>query len=289
MGTATAQAAAARLEQIVRDIERLPPMPTNVMRIVQALDNPKVNASHIADLVSLDQALTANILRVANSALLGYGPNCATVQEAVVRVGFSRIRTIVLGAVAATQMNQRLSGYRLASEDLWHHALVSAGIARYFASALHYPNQEEAYVAGLLHDIGKVVLDRHMREAYEAVITLMSESDLQMWQAEEQIFGLGHGAVGGQMASNWQFPTPLVNAIKHHHFPSFAGQVHQPLAAIINIADGLAPRPTAGKAALNTATIHPEALRILNLDEPQLERLKTYMPGGSAIADRPRQ
>ena len=284
MPTSKAQTPAAKLEHIVRDIESLPPMPANVVRLMRALENPKASASTIADLLSLDQALTANVLRMANSALLGYGPTCASVQEAVVRVGFERIRSIMLGAAVAERLSQPLSGYQLASDDLWHHAVVAASTARYFASALRYPNQEEAYIAGLLHDIGKVVLDRHMREAYQAVVTLMSEEELQMWQAEERVFGIDHGAVGGLMAANWQFPASLVNAIKHHHWPSFAGQSHQPLAALVNLANALTPRPTTGKAALNTADVHPEALRILNLDGPQLERLRLYMPGGSALA-----
>ncbi len=273
---------ADRLTRIVHDVEQLPPMPTNVVRTLRALENPKTSASGIADLLSLDQSLTASVLRMANSALLGYGAACASVQDAVVRVGFERVRSIVLAAAAAEQLNQRLSGYRLPAEDLWHHALTAASTARYFASAVRYPNQEEAYIAGLLHDIGKVVLDRYMREAYDQVVTLMSESELAMWQAEEQVLGMNHGAVGGLMTSNWQFPPPLVNAIRYHHWPSFAGQAHQPLAAIIHLADALAPRPTSGKGALNTASVHPEALRILNLEEAQFERLKLYLPGGAA-------
>jgi putative nucleotidyltransferase with HDIG domain len=287
MRLAQAPSPAERLARIVRDVEQLPPMPTSVVRIMRALENPKTSAGQIADLLSLDQALTANVLRVANSALMGYGPTCASVQEAVVRVGFQRVRTIVMGAAASQQLNQRLSGYRLASEDLWHHAVVTASLARYFASAVRYPYGEEAYIAGLLHDIGKVVLDRYMRDAYQNVVTLMSEQELQMWQAEEQIFGIDHGAVGGLMATNWQFPASLVNAIKFHHWPSFAGQAHQSEAAIVNIANALADRPTAGKAAFNTVGVHPEALRILNLDEPQLERLKSYMPGGGVADTRP--
>jgi putative nucleotidyltransferase with HDIG domain len=284
MRASQAETRAEKLARIVRDVEQLPPMPTSVMRIMRALENPKTSASHIADLLSLDQALTANVLRMANSALMGYGPTCASVQDAVTRIGFQRVRSLIMGAAAATQLNQRLAGYRLASDEWSHHAVVAASTARYFADAVHYPLSEEAYIAGLLHDIGKVVLDRYMREAYQNVLTLMSEQALQMWQAEEQIFGIDHGAVGGLMAANWQFPASLANAIKFHHWPSFAGQTHQRLAAIVNIANALAPRPATDKAASNLTEVHPEALRILNLDEPQLERLKGYMPG-NATAD----
>jgi putative nucleotidyltransferase with HDIG domain len=262
-------------------------MPTSVVRLMRALENPQFSAGQIADLLSLDQALTANVLRLANSALMGYGPRCATVREAVMRVGFQRVRSIIMAAAVSEQLNQRLSGYNLAAEQLWHHAVVAASTARYFASAVRYPYAEEAYVSGLLHDIGKVILDRYMRDAHQNVVMLMNERELQMWQAEEQVFGIDHGAVGGLMAANWQFPASLVNAIKFHHWPSFAGQTHQPLAAIVNIANALAPRPTAGKAAFNMTVVHPEALRILNLDEPQLERLKSLMPGGGAAGTRP--
>ena len=282
MPVTPAQARAERLERIVRQVEHLPPMPTSVMRILRALDNPKTSASQIADLLSLDQALTAGVLRMANSVLLGYGAACASVQDAVTRVGFQRVRSIVMAASVAEQLNQQLTGYRLAAEEAWHHAVVAASTARYFAGALHYPQAEEAYIAGLLHDIGKVALDQHMREAYQTVVMLMSEGELQMWQAEEQVFGIDHGAVGGLMAATWQFPAALVNAIKFHHWPAYAEPAHQRLAALISLADALAPRPTAGKSAFNTATVRPEVLKLLNLDEPQLERLKAYMPGGSA-------
>ena len=110
MRSSEVQTPAARLACIVRDIGQLPPMPASVVRILRALENPKTSANHIADLLSLDQALTANVLRVANSALMGYGPPCGSVQDAVVRVGFQRVRSLVMGAAVAEQLNQRLSG-----------------------------------------------------------------------------------------------------------------------------------------------------------------------------------
>jgi putative nucleotidyltransferase with HDIG domain len=266
----------ATLERIVRDIEQLKPLSANITRVVRALDDPQVSASAIADLVSLDQALTANILRLSNSAFMGYTSPSLSVQQAVVRIGFQRIRTVVLGAGASQTLRTDLAGYEMKSSDLWHHALVTASIARYLAGAVGSVSMEETYVTGLLHDIGKVVLDQYVRVDYQAMTALM-------WQVERQQLGMDHGAVGGLITERWLFPTALVDAIRYHHTPNLAASRNQPLAAIINIANALAIRPETGLAALDPAPLQPDALRILNLDHERLDQLKSTMPDFSHI------
>jgi putative nucleotidyltransferase with HDIG domain len=267
------------LQRILRDIEQLKPLPTNVLRVMRALNNPDVSASTVADLISLDQALTANILRLANSAFMGYTAPSASVHQAVVRIGFQRVRTLVLGAGASQAMRDDLAGYEIKSADLWQHALVAASIARYLAAAVGNINMEDAYISGLLHDIGKVVLDQYVRVDYQAIKELMQPAQLPLWQVEKQQLGMDHGAVGGLMTERWLFPVNLVEAIRYHHAPAIATTRCQPHAAIVNIANALATRPQTGLASLNDLSpLDPEALRILNLDETQLADLQAAMP-----------
>jgi putative nucleotidyltransferase with HDIG domain len=273
----------ASLQRIVRDIEQLKPLPTNVLRVVRALNDSKVSASTIADLISLDQALTANILRLANSAFMGYTAPSASVHQAVVRIGFERVRTLVLGAGASQALRADLPGYEMKSADLWQHALVAAGIARYLAAAVGNVNMEDAYISGLLHDIGKVVLDQYVRVDYQAMMALMQPAELPLWQVEKQQLGMDHGAVGGLMTERWLFPVTLVEAIRYHHAPAMAPIRCQPNAAIVNIANALATRPQTGLGSLDVAPLHPDALRILNLDEAQFAALRASMPDFSSI------
>lgn len=266
---------ANRLESILRDVERVRPLPTSVARVVQALDDPKVGAEYIAHLLRLDQALAADVLRMSNAASYGGVSRTASVQEAVVRLGFVRVKSLVLGAATATLLTRRLSGYGLTGQELWNHAVVTASLARYVAEAVRYTDYEEAYVAGLLHDIGKLVLDQYVRSGYIVLTDLMRAKRLALWQAEEMVFGMDHGAVGGLLAAKWQFPLPLAEAIRCHHWPSLA-RTRPELAAIVNIADALPPRPA---SALASATEpHPEALRLVHLDNLDLERLRAEMP-----------
>jgi putative nucleotidyltransferase with HDIG domain len=272
-----AGAAPARLQALLNDVQRVRPLPTSVTRVIQALEDPDVSAAYIAHLISLDQALAADVLRLSNAAALASVAATSSVQEAVVRLGFVRVKSLVLGAATASLLTRRLSGYGLTGEELWNHSVATASLARYIADAVGYRDLEEAYVAGLLHDIGKLVLDQYVRVDSNLLVDLMQRRELQLWQAEEQVFGMDHGAVGGLMSEKWQFPVGLTDAIRCHHWPSLA-RTRAELAAIVNVADALPGRGRARLAVLGTPRVHPEALRLLRLDEAGLERLRADMP-----------
>lgn len=270
-----APAGANRLGEILADVDRVRPLPTSAVRVVQALDDPDSGADQVAHLLRLDQALAADVLRLSNSASAAGVTRTASVQEAVTRLGFTRVKSLVLGAATATLLTRRLSGYGLSGQELWDHAVITASLSRYVAESTRYPDAEEAYVAGLLHDIGKLVLDQYVRAGHAVIIDLMRMKHCTLWQAEEQLFGMDHGAVGGLLAARWQFPLPLAEAIRCHHWPTLA-RVRPELAAIVNIADALPARPP--KLVATAAQPHPEALRLLHLDEAGLERLRAEMP-----------
>lgn len=217
------------------------------MRVMRALNDTDISAMRVAELVGLDQALTANVLRLANSAFLGYVTPCASVHQAVVRVGFDRMRSLVLGAAAAQTLRTDLKGYDLRSDELWQHALATAHLARYLAGVLGGVNLEEAYISGLLHDIGKVVLDQYVQVDHDAIAALQAQEQLPLWETEKKVLGMDHGAVGGLMTERWHFPMMLIDAVRFHHWPALANAQHQRLAAIVNVANAHAtpPRPEA--------------------------------------------
>jgi putative nucleotidyltransferase with HDIG domain len=296
---------ATKLEQIVRDVEQLKPLPASTLRVMRALNDSEISAMRVAELVSLDQALTANVLRLANSAFMGYVTPCVSVHQAVVRVGFERMRSLVLGAAAAQTLRTDLKGYALRSDELWRHALTVAFLARYLAGRLGTVNLEEAYISGLLHDIGKVVLDQYVLDDNAVIAALREQEQLPLWESEKKVLGMDHGAVGGLMTERWHFPVMLIDAVRFHHWPTLANAHHQRLAAIVNLADtyaalptsaapepGLLPAETAAPAdgaavpaetvpppgGLPRNTPSPESLRILNLAPPQAADLQASLP-----------
>lgn len=266
-----------RLDEILRSVQRLRPLPASTTRILKELDDPNATARSIAELIALDQALTAYVLKVANSAAMGYLIACASVQEAVVRLGFKQIRSLVYSTMAAGPLSARLSGYRLGDQGLWYHSVAVASSAHWLATALHYPDPEKAYVAGLLHDIGKLVLDQYVMADYSQIVSMMRANRLPMWQIEEQLFGIDHAGVGGLAATHWQFPAELTEAIRYHHAPS-PDLPDQRLAALVNLANALAPEDRNEDPVLAGKIVHPITMEILKLTPervPQLaERLK---------------
>ena len=265
-----------RLKKILNSIDRMRPMPSTVTRVLHALEDAKTNANMVGELLGLDQALAANVLQAANSAFLGYGPSCTNLTDAVVRLGFGRIRTLVLGVEASSTLTGSLPGYRLGAGELWNHSVATGVAAQWFARALSYPNPEDAYVAGLLHDMGKLMLDQFALADYDRLFDLVRNYGLTFYQVEQKLFDIDHAQVGALMANKWNFPITLIEAIQCHHAPNLA-ETRPELSAIVNIANALCPLDQVTLAKLGKREVHLASLAILNLTPQKLESMRGNM------------
>ncbi|MBK8421987.1 MAG: HDOD domain-containing protein [Anaerolineales bacterium] len=175
-----------RVESIIQSISSLRPMPANVSRILNEVEKRDISIDGLVGLIGLDQALTALVLQMSNSVSLGYSRTCTTLNEAIMLIGLGRLKTILLTSSATGMMKRSLSGYRQGAGELWHHSLVVGVASEWLAQVLRYPNPEEAYVSGLLHDIGKLLLDQVVLSDYNTIVDAVQKYKIPLWQVEEK-------------------------------------------------------------------------------------------------------
>jgi putative nucleotidyltransferase with HDIG domain len=180
-------------------------------------------------------------------------------------------------------LRRKLKGYRFQGLAFWEHAVATANLAWELGRALDYPNPAQAYAAGLIHDIGKIFLEPYVEGAYPQIVELMWKEKLFLWQAEVHVFGLDHAATGAHLCERRKLPEPISEAVRWHHLPEFATR-HAELAALVNLADALAPQETLGLSGLNHKGIHPPTLKILSLERSALERMRREFPDRSQWA-----
>jgi putative nucleotidyltransferase with HDIG domain len=251
-------------------------MPSNVTRILSEIDKQDITIDGLVGLIGLDQALTALVLQMSNSVSLGYSRTCTTLYEAIMLIGLGRLKTILLSSSATGIMKRNLNGYRLGAGELWHHSLATGVASEWLAQALRYPSPEEAYISGLLHDIGKLLLDQVVLSNYNTIVDYVQKYHVPLWQVEEKLIGIDHATVGGLIAERWNFPVVLVDAIRFHHVPSFA-RINQRLPAIVNLANSFVEDYQLAGSALLSFDIHPESLNILKINSADVAALKIKM------------
>ncbi len=265
-----------KIEDIIRSIEKLKPMPANVSHILREIEKRDVTIESLVSMIGLDQVLAALILQISNSASLGYSRTCSTLREAIMHIGLRRLKSTLMTSSASSMMGRSLSGYHLGAGELWQHSLTVGVASEWLAQVLHYPDPEQAYVAGLLHDIGKLLLDQAVLSNYAQIAEFVEKYQMQLWQVEEKLIGIDHARVGSLIAEHWNFPIVLVDAIHFHHAPSFA-RANQRLPAIVNVANSLAEDYQLSNSALLSFQVHPESLNILKISPQELEKIKSNM------------
>lgn len=261
------------LEELVNRVEEIPVFPQTVNNIIILTEDPKSDASDLEREIIKDQGLTTKILRLANSAYYGLSRNIKSVAEATVLLGFQAIKSMVLATTVGKVLVKELPGYALDKEELWRQSQICAITARVIAKKARFAKADQAYTAGLLRDIGKVILDHYMKEQYDQIVALVDSENISFMQAEEQVLGYNHGQVGAKIAEKWNLPEDLVEAIALHHDPASA-QVNPKMTAMTHIADGLVMMMGyhLGIDGLSYQ-FSEEAMTLLNLDEVMLTEI----------------
>ena len=250
----------AVVESVMRELTRLRPLPAVVMQAFHLLADPQVNINRVGQVLTADQVIAAQILRHANSAYYGGRTPCTTVADGIVRIGIRQVKSVLYSAAAS----QMLSVSQM-KNDLFRHSQVVAAVARRLATLLHRADPEEAFTAGLLHDIGKLLLDRHARPHYRAMAELIRQG-YSLIRVEEKFLGTDHATIGGLIAERWQFPRVLVEAIRYHHAPTLSYQPQLP--ALVVYADHFVLQAGIGLTPLGIPPLPPDTLQILGF-QPQ--------------------
>lgn len=227
------------LEELIGKVEEVPAFPQTVIRIMELLKEPRSAAVDIEREIMKDQGLTTKVLKMANSAFYsGRRQIKKTVVDATVLLGFDTVQAIVLASTVGKVMGKELKGYSYERNALWRQSQVSAIMARSIAKKAKFPNPDIAYTAGLLKDVGKVILDEYVSDSYKDILDMIAGETISYVSAEEQILGFNHGQVGAKIVDKWNLATELVEAIEHHHNP-FKTFMNLELVSIVHISDGL--------------------------------------------------
>ena len=184
----------------------LPPMPSSIQEVISACDDQDMTVGQLSQVVLRDQSLTANILKLANSSFYGHARRVTTVTEAVVMLGFSAIKSLAISSHTARLLSGSLPGYGLQQGELWRHSISVAFTARRLAVEVQLAPVEEAFVAGLLLDIGKTILSSYMENAFDEVTRISQERRVPFHEVEAELLGFDHAELGAQIASSWSFP-----------------------------------------------------------------------------------
>jgi putative nucleotidyltransferase with HDIG domain len=278
---------ALSMEDIVKDLEDLPSLPAVVMELLSSIDQEDVDISVLAKKVSHDAALTAKTLRLANSSLYGLQVKVTTIQQAITFLGFQTTRNLITAAaITGCFADGKCPGFD--DKAFWRHSIATAACCKVLARRMRF-NQDYAFTAGLLHDIGRLVLVSSHPALYQQVLEKRSELDCTYLEAEQEVLGVDHVMAGVALAEHWNFSDTMRLAIAHHHDPDAAGAGF--LATIVHVANSVvhaldlarAPDdmvPSVSSVAWNALGLNEEAmLHVFRETEVQFEEITTILMG----------
>lgn len=271
------------LKALVHKITDLPTLPAMMATITRLMQDPRTSAEELGRAIASDPALVSKVLKLVNSAFYGFPGRISTITQAIVILGFSTIRNVVLttSVLKAFGRNTAANGFDMGK--FWEHSLLTGAIARSLAVEREANFVEETFIAGLLHDMGRIVLSQKLTSEFEKVLTVKEKAGISQLQAEQSVLNLNHGDIGGWLARKWNLPIPYVEVMRCHHFPLDSPKDDPNtqmdttnLIYLVHAADALSKHIVDGKpTAAGIEEIHPAVRVELKIGPEGWERFQS--------------
>ena len=224
------------IQEIEGAIKRVRPIPQIALKIIRMIRDANVSLKDISEELRTDQVLSAKVIRLCNSAFLGLGQKIDAIDRALVFLGEKQFLQLIISSSVEDFFPGTEKGYSLCKGGIYKHALGTALVSEVLADFAGTVPSDIAYTAGLLHDIGKVVLDQNMAAAYPLFYRRIQEDGISLTVVEREEFGIDHAEAGGRLGEAWALPDNLIDVIRHHHDPEEA-TVDPQLSYVVYLAD----------------------------------------------------
>lgn len=259
------------------EVTKLPSLPVVAIKLLKLTRDDTSAAGDLVRLIETDPAITAKILRIVNSAAYGLPRKIASVKHAIVLLGFAAIRSLAMDVVLYDQLINQRGRHAFNRVHFWQHCLTVATLCRSLAKKLDYPDPEEAYIAGLLHDIGKIITETYGRVSYSDLLSQLDNHEGMLIDIEKKLIGLSHNDIGAFVCQQWGLPDNVVLALKLHH-ERFASlpltSQQQMLIAMVSLADFVSWLLGVGSAKIaRNSILQPEVEELIPLKEINIQEM----------------
>ena len=244
-------------------IKNLPTLPVVLQEARRLADNPQTTLTQLAKVIGRDQVLSGKVLKMVNSPTYGFPGRIASIQNALLLLGFNVIKSLIISTVVFESLPAGM-------EELWRHSIGCSAACRELGCLLRMESIDELAIAGLLHDIGKVIIAVQLPEAQEEINRLVREEDIRCHAAEKRILGIAHPRIGAWLAEIWNLPANLRHALAYQHRPSGA-QTFMTTASVVRIGDFLTRLFEFGSGGDDhIPLLDPHALKHLGLNQQKM-------------------
>ena len=237
MQEASEQDAQQLKNRILKSLGDLPPMHEVVTKAQEIMADPNSNMEDLAAIIETDQSIVVKILKLINSSYYGLGRDVSSIKQACSLLGFRALRELIIAVGVSKVLGRKLKGYGFESGELWLHSIATGFCSRILAEKKNRELASDAYTGGLLHDVGKIILDPYVLERNDAFDDFMKDETKMVLDAEKAILGFDHAEIASDICRKWHIPENVTIAIQYHHYPSLSKGSE--LAHIVHIADYL--------------------------------------------------
>ena len=226
------------LNDLIAKVEALPPLQTNATRLIEVISDPGSTLNEIVETIRYDQAITTQVLRLCNSAYYGLSRQVASLDDAIRFLGTSKMMQLVMAAHTRGLLGKPQEGYGIRPGGLWEHSVGVAIATQVIAHRIGHEQAGLLFTAGLLHDVGKIILNEFVAEEFSQIAKVVTENNTSFLDGERSVLGFTHAEVGQCVGEAWELPEAIVKAMRYHHEPELLDPP-DPTVDIIHLSDAV--------------------------------------------------